>query len=111
MIPGQLFFQLNFPLPASAIAFQPLKNAAGNPVFRASVTDSNGAGEGIRTPDPLITNQMLYQLSYAGARNLRLYQTRRRFTKLYPETLGRGTRTKTLERETRIELATFSLEG
>ena len=27
---------------------------------------SNGAGEGTRTPDPLITNQMLYQLSYAG---------------------------------------------
>ena len=26
----------------------------------------NGAGEGTRTPDPLITNQMLYQLSYAG---------------------------------------------
>ena len=26
----------------------------------------SGAGEGIRTPDPLITNQMLYQLSYAG---------------------------------------------
>ena len=26
------------------------------------------AGEGIRTPDPLITNQMLYQLSYAGIR-------------------------------------------
>ncbi len=26
-----------------------------------------GAGEGIRTPDPLITNQMLYQLSYASA--------------------------------------------
>jgi hypothetical protein len=25
-----------------------------------------GAGRGIRTPDPLITNQMLYQLSYAG---------------------------------------------
>ena len=27
---------------------------------------SHGAGEGIRTPDPLITNQMLYQLSYAS---------------------------------------------
>jgi hypothetical protein len=27
-----------------------------------------GAGEGIRTPDPLITNQMLYQLSYASNR-------------------------------------------
>ena len=26
----------------------------------------SGAGEGIRTPDPLITNQMLYQLSYAS---------------------------------------------
>ena len=25
-----------------------------------------GAGEGIRTPDPLITNQMLYRLSYAS---------------------------------------------
>ena len=24
------------------------------------------AGEGIRTPDPLITNQMLYRLSYAS---------------------------------------------
>ena len=29
---------------------------------------SSGAGEGIRTPDPLITNQMLYQLSYASRR-------------------------------------------
>ena len=26
----------------------------------------SGAGEGIRTHDPLITNQMLYQLSYAS---------------------------------------------
>ena len=26
-----------------------------------------GAGEGTRTPDPLITNQMLYQLSYASS--------------------------------------------
>ena len=30
------------------------------------VRRKNGAGEGTRTPDPLITNQMLYQLSYAG---------------------------------------------
>jgi hypothetical protein len=29
-------------------------------------TQLSGAGEGIRTPDPLITNQMLYQLSYAS---------------------------------------------
>ena len=28
-----------------------------------------GAGEGIRTPDPLITNQMLYRLSYASNRH------------------------------------------
>ena len=43
-----------------------------------------GAGGGSRTPDPLITNQLLYQLSYAS-----------------PE----------MERETGIEPATNSLEG
>ena len=26
----------------------------------------NGAGEGTRTPDPIITNDVLYQLSYSG---------------------------------------------
>ncbi len=30
--------------------------------------ESNGAGEGFRTPDLLITNQLLYQLSYASSR-------------------------------------------
>ncbi len=30
----------------------------------------NGAGGGIRTPDLLITNQLLYQLSYASTINL-----------------------------------------
>ena len=30
----------------------------------------HGAGEGIRTPDPLITNQMLYRLSYASGHKL-----------------------------------------
>ncbi len=25
-----------------------------------------GAAEGIRTPDPIITNDVLYQLSYSG---------------------------------------------
>jgi hypothetical protein len=28
----------------------------------------SGAAEGIRTPDPRITNALLYQLSYRGAR-------------------------------------------
>ncbi|GBR68773.1 hypothetical protein AA103587_0977 [Gluconobacter kanchanaburiensis NBRC 103587] len=27
----------------------------------------DGAGEEIRTPDPIITNDVLYQLSYTGA--------------------------------------------
>ena len=27
----------------------------------------NGAAEGTRTPDPIITNDVLYQLSYCGA--------------------------------------------
>ena len=34
--------------------------------FLATDLTQTGAGEGIRTPDPLITNQMLYRLSYAS---------------------------------------------
>jgi hypothetical protein len=30
-----------------------------------------GAAEGIRTPDPRITNAVLYQLSYRGADGIR----------------------------------------
>ncbi len=30
----------------------------------------NGAGRETRTPDPLITNQMLYQLSYTGNKSV-----------------------------------------
>ncbi len=30
------------------------------------VKGRNGAARGIRTPDPLITNEVLYQLSYCG---------------------------------------------
>jgi hypothetical protein len=29
--------------------------------------ENNGAARGIRPPDPLITNEVLYQLSYCGA--------------------------------------------
>ena len=29
--------------------------------------DGDGAAEGTRTPDPIITNDVLYQLSYCGA--------------------------------------------
>ena len=28
--------------------------------------ERRGAGEGTRTPDPIITNDVLYQLSYTG---------------------------------------------
>ncbi len=31
--------------------------------------ESNGAGGGTRTPDPRITNALLYQLSYTGSPN------------------------------------------
>lgn len=30
------------------------------------VVEKNGAAEGTRTPDPIITNDVLYQLSYSG---------------------------------------------
>ena len=32
------------------------------------MADFIGAARGIRTPDPLITNEVLYQLSYCGDR-------------------------------------------
>src|ERR671912_432545 len=40
------------------------------PISSASTAkDGNGAARGIRTPDPLITNEVLYQLSYCGIAN------------------------------------------
>jgi hypothetical protein len=33
--------------------------------------EEDGAARGIRTPDPLITNEVLYQLSYCGIATLR----------------------------------------
>src|SRR5690606_7634741 len=41
--------------------------------------ERSGAGEGTRTPDPIITNDVLYQLSYTG-------------TSLDPAVSGRGWR-------------------
>ena len=54
----------------------------------------SGAGEGIRTPDPLITNQMLYQLSYAS--NTRLPTGDKEFT---------------LARRIAAQQACFSIDG
>ena len=36
------------------------------PAAMAEIPDFIGAAEGIRTPDPRITNALLYQLSYRG---------------------------------------------
>ena len=61
----------------------------------------SGAGEGIRTPDPLITNQMLYRLSYAsnwGKARLRaslshgsLPDVRDNYLRYHKENKGRNT--------------------
>ena len=32
----------------------------------SGLSKRSGAGEGTRTPDPIITNDVLYQLSYTG---------------------------------------------
>ena len=48
---------------ASYIKEKPLK-------FKDSET---GADRETRTPDPLITNQLLYQLSYVGLKSCRFY--------------------------------------
>ena len=37
----------------------------------------SGAAEGTRTPDPIITNDVLYQLSYSGLVAVRLARTAR----------------------------------
>src|SRR5690606_41604665 len=36
-------------------------------LFRSAALKRSGAAEGTRTPDPIITNDVLYQLSYCGA--------------------------------------------
>ncbi len=59
----------------------------------------NGAHDRIRTDDPFLTMEVLYQLSYAGT----LYGRHSRG----PQILSRNK----VERETRFELATLSLEG
>ena len=41
------------------------------------------ATEGIRTPDLLITNQLLYQLSYIGTRTLQLYERVRKLSSYF----------------------------
>jgi hypothetical protein len=41
-------------------------NRVRRPPENSFLLSFSGAGEGIRTPDPLITNQMLYRLSYAS---------------------------------------------
>jgi hypothetical protein len=53
------------PLPA------PSRQAAQNfavdfAAFRIALQYQSGAARGIRTPDPVITNDVLYQLSYCG---------------------------------------------
>ena len=38
----------------------------GSAGLRLASDLGSGAGEGTRTPDPIITNDVLYQLSYTG---------------------------------------------
>ena len=57
---------------SSDVQAQKTPQLRGVSVFPATLGDvqkrSVGAGEGNRTPDPRITNALLYQLSYSGAR-------------------------------------------
>ena len=43
------------------------RELARRPLSQVRLGELNGAAEGTRTPDPLITNEVLYQLSYRGA--------------------------------------------
>ncbi len=55
-------------------------HGADQQVFQVAVTLPlllAGAGEGTRTPDPCITNALLYQLSYAGTSGIDRLPSRR----------------------------------
>ena len=66
-----------------------LPTAVRLPASHAARLAQTGAGEGIRTPDPLITNQMLYRLSYASRRKLIIIligmQIARETQKIFPD--------------------------
>ena len=51
-------------MPMEKLSARPANLAAKSQLRNSALI--SGAGEGISTPDPLITNQMLYQLSYAS---------------------------------------------
>ena len=59
-----------FPLGRVLGAFSPFseQNSAQKIAheFRCQIIGLDGAARGIRTPDPVITNDVLYQLSYCG---------------------------------------------
>ncbi len=68
MKPTRSRLQVSFPdrlrmLPNHCRLSRPLRFRSASVIVPQS---HPGAGEGIRTPDPLITNQMLYRLSYAS---------------------------------------------
>ena len=67
---------------------------------------SNGAGEGIRTPDLLITSQLLYRLSYASVKSLIL---RKNFNlSIYYEYSGTATQAYLFDPLLARETAIFS---
>ena len=45
---------------------QTARFAAGDARLADRLSEKDGAAEGTRTPDPIITNDVLYQLSYSG---------------------------------------------
>jgi hypothetical protein len=52
--------------PAGATRCQTKQKAAPKGGICGNFPWKAGAGEGTRTPDPIITNDVLYQLSYTG---------------------------------------------
>ena len=44
----------------------PMKEVVAKPCVKRVFAQGSGAAEGTRTPDPIITNDVLYQLSYSG---------------------------------------------
>jgi hypothetical protein len=63
---GQDKWERRLPRFPYASKFEFLGSASDSTQSVRQITEINGAAKGIRTPDPIITNDVLYQLSYCG---------------------------------------------
>ena len=69
---------------ATSVCDTPMPRPASDPDrVRAAIEEVNGAGAGNRTPDPIITSDVLYRLSYSSKKNGAKGQNRTADTRIF----------------------------